>query len=163
MQTFLPYSDIKKSLACLDWHRLGKQRIEARQVYAAVKRVRGDTLEQLSVHDWERLEVTLQRRLRDEGKPRVGWTTHPCTVMWRNHAKALAYYGDLCILEWMSRGYRNTMPLLIRERDTIPLPEFIGDEEFHSSHRSNLLRKDTNYYGQFGWTESPDMEYKWPR
>lgn len=32
MQTFLPYPDFKKSLACLDDKRLGKQRVEAKQI-----------------------------------------------------------------------------------------------------------------------------------
>ena len=27
MQTFMPYSDIKKSVECLDYKRLGKQRV----------------------------------------------------------------------------------------------------------------------------------------
>jgi hypothetical protein len=33
MQTFLPYPNFKKSLACLDNKRLGKQRVEALQLY----------------------------------------------------------------------------------------------------------------------------------
>lgn len=32
MQTFLPYPDFRKSLACLDNKRLGKQRLEAQQI-----------------------------------------------------------------------------------------------------------------------------------
>ena len=36
MQTFLPYADFKKSAQCLDYKRLGKQRVEAFQVYKIV-------------------------------------------------------------------------------------------------------------------------------
>lgn len=32
----------------------------------------------------------------------------------------------------------------------------------HASHRSNLLRKEPEYYTQFGWTEPPDLPYVWP-
>lgn len=33
MQTFLPYPDFARSARCLDWRRLGKQRVEAMQIY----------------------------------------------------------------------------------------------------------------------------------
>ena len=33
MQTFMPYPDIVKSVRCLDYKRLGKQRVEAMQTY----------------------------------------------------------------------------------------------------------------------------------
>ncbi len=32
MQTFLPYTDFKQSARCLDYKRLGKQRLEARTI-----------------------------------------------------------------------------------------------------------------------------------
>lgn len=37
MQTFLPYPDFKKSLAALDYRRLGKQRVEAYQIIRTIK------------------------------------------------------------------------------------------------------------------------------
>jgi len=68
---------------------------------------------------------------RDRWKPDV-------IVRWRT------YYTDL----------RNSLP------DT-GLPVWIGDEELHASHRSNLLRKDPEHYGQFEWEEPDDLEYVW--
>jgi hypothetical protein len=41
-------------------------------------------------------------------------------------------------------------------------PSWLGDPQFHAAHRSNLLRKDPEYYGKFGWTEPDDLEYPWP-
>jgi hypothetical protein len=41
-------------------------------------------------------------------------------------------------------------------------PPWLGDEAFHASHRSNLLRKNPEWYGQFGWTEPDDLPYVWP-
>ena len=37
MQTFLPYKSFEKSAKCLDYKRLGKQRIETWQIYSALK------------------------------------------------------------------------------------------------------------------------------
>jgi hypothetical protein len=37
MQTFLPYPDFEKSMRVLDYRRLGKQRIEARQLLRALQ------------------------------------------------------------------------------------------------------------------------------
>ena len=44
----------------------------------------------------------------------------------------------------------------------IVYPHWLGDENFHSAHRSNLLRKDKEFYSQYLWTESDNMEYYWP-
>jgi hypothetical protein len=95
-----------------------------------------------------------------------GWTNHPAVKMWRGYEQALMVYHDICILEWVSRGYRNTMRLMSAPRvhDTYAFvpPPWFGDEAFHASHRSNLLRKDPSWYGQFGWAEPPTLPYVWP-
>ena len=43
----------------------------------------------------------------------------------------------------------------------IDYPHWFGNEQFHSSHRANLLRKDYEYYSQFGWEENPESPYVW--
>jgi hypothetical protein len=65
-----------------------------------------------------------------------------------------------CIREWISRGYNNTMK--IADVESFELPAWFGLDAFHASHRSNLLRKDWDWYSQFGWSESNDLEYYWP-
>ena len=70
-----------------------------------------------------------------------GWVNHPATKMWRNHIPALMYYHDLCIEEWVSRGFNNTMKMYHPEVESIIYPEWFGNEDFHRSHQSNLLRK----------------------
>ena len=35
-------------------------------------------------------------------------------------------------------------------------------KKIHASHRSNLLRKDPEFYGKYGWTEPDNLEYIWP-
>lgn len=110
-----------------------------------------------------------------------GWSRHPAALMWSGCELSLASYMSHVIAEWIDRGYRNSMvvPLLADEDGTVVLhsdyawiaelpdydavPSWLGDESFHASHRSNLLRKDADHYGRFGWTESSDMEYVWPK
>jgi hypothetical protein len=51
---------------------------------------------------------------------------------------------------------------LIMPTEEIVMPWWYGNRDLHASHRSNLLRKDDEYYGRFGWSESPDLPYWWP-
>ncbi len=135
MQTFLPYPDFAASARCLDDGRLGKQRVEAYQI---VRTLDGIT---------------------------HGWRNHPAVRMWRGHEGALVEYGLATCREWTSRGRADTVhdKLLVHARPRPwPLPDWIGDEALHASHRSNLLRKDPDWYGRFGWTDPPDLAYVWP-
>ena len=132
MQTFLPYKSFKKSLKSLDYKRLGKQRVEARQV----------------------LNI-----LRDKTQTK-GWRNHPITKMWEGYDNALAEYLNECICEWVHRGYNNTMEFA-KITDDVEYPHWLGNESFHSSHRANLLRKDYGYYSKFGWDEDEKNPYTW--
>jgi len=133
MQTFLPYPDFSESLSILDYRRLGKQRVEAMQIVNVLT-----------------------------GK-RNGWANHPAVIMWRGSIEALKLYHNIAILQWIDRGYNNTMQLYEINYDILSMPEWLGDPRIHASHRGNLLRKDPEYYGQFGWTEQPSNGYFWPR
>lgn len=135
MQTFLPYPDFEQTARCLDYRRLGKQRVEAYQIL---------------------------RILENRVDPaRRGWRSHPAVQMWRGYEDALRLYMNTIIAEWIRRGFRNTMTL--EPLDGPPtMPPWLGDPAFHAAHRGNLLRKDSDYYGQFGWSESPDLPYVWP-
>jgi hypothetical protein len=132
MQTFLPYPDFKKSVEVLDYKRLGKQRVETFQV----------------------LNILLGRTAT------TGWINHPVTKMWRGYEAALQTYQNYTISEWIKRGYKNTMQfenILIE----VKMPLWFGDDRLHKSHRSNLLRKDWEYYSQF-FKEDPSLPYFWP-
>ena len=140
MQTFLPYKNFEKSAQVLDWRRLGKQRVEGMQIINAI-----------------------EQKPRKDGKPYKGWVNHPCSVMWKPYVPALKHYTNIIITEWINRGYNNNMEFY--ETDKIVMPHWLGDERVHSSHRANLLRKDSEWYGQYGWDEaSRDVEtapYVW--
>ena len=136
MQTFLPYESFKKSASVLDYRRLGKQRVEGMQIINAI-----------------------------ENQNKQGWQNHPVTKMWTPYVNSLKYYTDVIIREWISRGYNNNMELygideLVKD-DMLTFPHWLGNEKFHSSPRANLLRKDYEYYSQFGWTENPNNPYVW--
>ena len=132
MQTFLPHESFKKSLKVLDWRRLGKQRVEAHQV----------------------LNVLLERT------DTKGWRNHPITKMWKGYEPALQLYFNMCVEEWVNRGYNNNM-LLEDITEPIVFPHWLGNDLFHSSHRANLLRKDKEYYSKFMWNEDSSNPYCW--
>jgi hypothetical protein len=138
MQTFLPLPDYRKTAKVLDRRRLGKQRVEAKQI----------------LHILIGLD------------PDSRWRNHPAVRMWKGHEKELARYGMAICREWQRRGYKDQqLPFFVEAfvgcRSCEPPPWF-GDALFHASHRSNLLRKKPEWYEQFGWTEPPDMPYVWP-
>lgn len=133
MQTFLPYASFSESAKVLDRQRLGKQRVETWQILRALC-------------------------------SGAGWMNHPVTKMWRGHASCLATYGIVICTEWIERGYRDTMlprfdPYLTDEPIS---PSWLGDEAFHRSHRSNLLRKNPTHYREFWPDEPDDLPYVWP-
>lgn len=133
MQTFLPYPNLKKSLKVLDSRRLGKQRVEAFQI----------------------LNVLLERT------ERKGWKNHPAVLMWKGHENGLKLYLNKAIKLWVSRGYRNTMKFEEIE-GKITFPSWFGNKDFHDSHKSNLLRKDNNFYFNFSKEVPDNLEYLWP-
>jgi hypothetical protein len=134
MQTFLAYPSFTESMHVLDDSRLGNQ------VY--------------------REGMTLLRG---------GWPNHPASKMWRGYEGALANYLMAGVHELYRRGKDYHDRPWCQElfsyavgSDMLSLPPWLGDPDFHASHRSNLLRKDPVWYGQFGWTEPDNLEYIWP-
>jgi hypothetical protein len=81
--------------------------------------------------------------------------------MWKDYVPALKLYMNYSIAEWIVRGFKNTMNFEQYIEEQVVLPPFIGNERFHSSHRANLLKKDPEFYSQYGWTENPQDPYVW--
>lgn len=142
MQTFMPYSNYLETAACLDRQRLGKQRVETKQLLLALGVPVGDHTPRKS-----------------------SWSNHPAARMWKGYEGSLAVYGWIVCMEWRERGYCDTLaPQFLqatRNRSITP-PPWLGDETFHASHRSNLLRKLPEWYGQFKWSEPDNLPYVWP-
>lgn len=148
MQTFLPYASFEESARVLDDRRLGKQRVECLQL----------------------LQVLLGRKLDTVlGTIRFhpkGWVNHPAAKMWHGYEDGLAKYMESICMEWQKRGFKDSC--LFKLQSLFPfyhdakLPQWVGSEAVHASHRSNLLRKEPGWYGRFGWSEPHDLPYIWP-
>jgi hypothetical protein len=39
------------------------------------------------------------------------------------------------------------------------MPHWLGKDLFHSSHRANLLRKDSGFYSKFNWNENSENPF----
>ncbi len=138
MQTFVPYPEFARSAACLDRARLGKQRIETKQLIKSLT------------------------------EPNYGWKNHPASKMWKGCVPALAQYGIAICDEWIRRGYvdnqRPWFETVFENRGSrfdYSLPSWWG-KEIHATHRAALLYKAPDWYAQFQWTEKPELNYHWP-
>jgi hypothetical protein len=144
MQTFLPDPDFSVSASLLDSKRLGKQRVEALQVFRA------------------------------QHVPGYGWRHHPAAAMWRGFDEALVAYGVAICDAWVALGHADTVrSTLVAELGRAPrsqaeldrlglLPPWLGDEAFHRSHRSALVRKDPQRYRAMFPDVPDDLPYVWP-
>ena len=140
MITFLPFPDFKESVRVLDYKRLGKQRVEAKQILDAI------------------LGVPTKKGLPQ----RKSLINHPVTQMWWDYPDALGMYMNECIEEWTRRGYKNTMPMWPIDIEP-EMPKWLGYEPFHSSHRSRLMQKDAEFYGKYDWQDDNTKPYLWYR
>ncbi len=132
MQTFLPLPDYLQSMRCLDKSRLGNQ-------------------------VW-REGLTLLRG---------GWPNHPASKMWRGHEFHLGLYlltGHQVLVERGKQYPIIKLKIMVEmdKFDNTGPPLWLGDENFHLSHRSNLLRKDYKYYSQFWPNDPTNLPYIWP-
>lgn len=136
MQTFLPYKSFTETAQILDRQRLGKQRVEAYQILRTLT----------GVSD--------------------GWRQHPAVKMWQGYDQALAYYGAVMCMEWIDRGYKDSLLQKFIDHmekcEEYKEPKWWGDTSFHLSHRSNLVRKFPEHYRQFFPEVPDDLPYIWP-
>lgn len=143
MQTFLPYSDFKKSAECLDKKRCWKQVVEAKQLLEVLKLSRGGhTLS------------SAQKRIRN----------HPACRMWVGYEKALSrYYNDfleVSIDKWKIKTEK-CQKIIFLDKHYI-IPDWNLYEPLHANHRGRLLAKNYDFYSQYGWSEKPVEENYYP-
>ena len=151
MQTFLPYIGSAESThayyeecaGLLDRERLGKQRVENFQIMKAL--LVGGT----------------------------GWDNHPAVKMWRGHEWSLLMYQDAICKEWIHQfGFKDTcldktILLYFKNADLESTadhsdPPWLYDKAIHTSHQSNLIRKDPEYYRKKFKGVPDDLPYIWP-
>lgn len=137
MQTFLPIADFVESAKVLDYKRLGKQRLECKQILQAIY-FNGGWASHPATKMWRGYERALGEY----------WLT-----MCREWA-ARGYTDNMSSQAGRFLASMQSVPLV--------LPHWFGCEKFHASHRSNLLRKNPTHYEKFGWSEGPHLPYVWP-
>lgn len=140
MQTFLPYSIYNLCVRCLDYRRLGKQRVECIQILKT------------------NLGLTTSK----------AWKNHPAVLMWKNNLYNLCEYSIIICKEWIKRGYKDNclkqilnLKTMVNE-DKNSKPFWLGNLDFHLSHQSNLLRKKPEYYGKYFPGIPNNLPYIWP-
>lgn len=158
MQTFLTSPDFRESATTLDRQRLGKQRVEVKQLATAL---------------W------IGPTLRGKATP---WYNHPAARMWNGYEQALLAYGVAICEEWIDRGYNDSILEWIGAFaeitgwyywETHHYPPWFNDPDFFSAHRAILLGKAKEsgrtdliaWYAAFGWAETPavrNKDGKWP-
>jgi hypothetical protein len=90
-----------------------------------------------------------------------GWSHHPIVKMWTGFENALKLYSNAMVTEWIRRGYRNNMGIYNLNGCEITFPWWLGNDEFHASHRAALLAKNYKHYSKYGWVEEPKIRYVW--
>ena len=139
MQTFLAYTDFKKSAEVLDGKRLNKQKIEV---------------------------LSILKSLYCQDKDKKGWKNHPAVKMWKNHENALVEYGLIICDEWIKRGYKDTcrdkISAYYNNDKPVVKPNWLNNR-FCLSHQSNLIRKKPEHYRIIFGNDIPDnLPYVWP-
>jgi len=168
MQTFLPYKDFAESAKCLDGQRLGKQRVEAKQILLTLQKGSHTCLS--CGWDSPGYAPDYCNRRGSHVWRATPWYNHPAVKMWRGSRAQLCLYGGAICIEWRTRRYRDTLYKWFRDEYAAafeveqgqPEPKWLGNEAFHRSHQSNLIRKLPEHY-QSLWPDVPnDLPYVWP-
>lgn len=139
MQTFITDYNPNISAKSLDNKRLGKQRVEAIQI----------------------ADCLLTKETR--------WKNHPAVKMWKGYEPFLIKVYLLSIInEWEARGFKNQKcadhwQRLYKKVKNQPIkyPDWIT-KEFIEAHRSNLIRKNTEFYESKFPDTKYGLKYIWP-
>jgi hypothetical protein len=125
MQTFCAYADLYDNFKCMDYQRLGKQRVECKQIYLILK----------------------------DSKYMPTYNNHPAVLQWKGYESALIDYAIRCCSEWKMRGYQDTLFHWFRklpEYQENPIyPWWWGNNDLHQSHRARLYQKNKVFYSSF--------------
>lgn len=147
MITWLPYPNLRLSVHVLDSGTLGEQLANCFKIlFVAARLRRGDN-----------------------------YRFHVCTRMWRDHHIAVAVLADACLREMEDRGHP---PIVLSPRtaeglkkynmpkdwldEPMVLPDWLGHERLHASHRATLKDRMNQWYAQFGWDEPAVSCLWWP-
>jgi len=178
MQTFLPDSDFKTSAKILDKKRCWKQVVEAKQLLC---NLHAENLPE----NWKLSKDYIFRKRLNYPITQMWKGYEELLKHYYNiflfHCKneheintKLPFFTDC---KWTifigpySKPYDIEDNVFIRILSTSKffykmntgniLPKWLGNENFHASHRSNLLRKKPEFYSKYKWKENSNNPYIW--
>jgi hypothetical protein len=138
VNTFITSNSLVECASVLDVKRLGKQRLECKEIINIL----------LGVSD--------------------GWSNHPAAKMWIGYVDALKVYCNHIVREWVFRGYDNNFEIYkFEDESAVLFPWWFVWAPFQLTHKCSLLRKDPDFYSQkFKLTsqeaEFMELGYIWP-
>jgi len=167
----MPYANFTISASVLDRSRLGKQRVECLQILKALKAGPYKCKScHIAVTHFNSYKTGYHCYNCESPLTKTPWYNHPAVQMWKKYETGLMLYLYEICSEWIRRGYKDTcwvkaIEVGFRPPNTdeiILLPDWLGNESFHLSHQSNLLRKNPEHYKQFFMGIPNDLPYVWP-
>lgn len=89
----------------------------------------------------------------------AAWKNHPAVRMWDGYIPALKAYANEIKKECLKRGFKSEK-IPFYDVKEFERPFWLGDIRVHTSHRSNLNRKDPSFY--YGFANYGIEGYYWP-
>ena len=149
MITFLPFEGFELCARALDKKRCWKQVVEAKQILCILHY-------ELAPSDWKESKAWINRN----------YINHPAIKMWIGYEEYLAVYYQLMLNASKNiHGINTDLPdHIIFDPVKQPYPWWLGNEDFHRSHRARLIEKDSDFYlpkfpNDKGFNEG---KYLWP-
>jgi hypothetical protein len=147
VNTFVTASTPEECASNLDNKRLGKQRVEAKQII--------DILESSHLNESK------------------GYSNHPIVAQWRGFTQALKVYYNAIFDEWEARGYKNDKlkryeivqdpalsHLVTKPNEVVVMfPKWFFNPIIHLTYKCDLYRKKPEYYGKIFNFTSDEKEY----
>jgi hypothetical protein len=133
--TFYVHSDPRMTAKCLDKRRLGKQRVEAKQIIDALTKGSG------------------------------GWINHPATKMWEGYTDALKDYFNIMCQEFIYRGGNQGMELYLLEKRPVYPPWTECHRVHYSHQARLVQKEPGHYFPIFQAVLPPEhlkYGYIWP-
>ena len=154
MNTWLPYEDFEKSVECLTDNHLRMQVTDCAKIL------------------YWRTGMPIDGRNASRQQ-----MLHPCVVQWDGYLSYLLDYSLEAMTQAQERTYYGTKKEEINKRveqilfivptvesrlDNSEKPHWLGDKDYHDSHKSNLMRVNS-FYKEYWITEvNEGLEYVWP-
>jgi len=153
MQTFIVAPTFKETAKLLDNKRLGKQRVETKQIIL--------TNQKFHAYRSNYTPLSVPSNL--------AWRNHPAVVMWRGYETMLALYGAAMCKEWIARGYADSLLSFFENiviKGVLEYPSWLTNPSTMDAviltHQQSLVFKDPTHYSPLFPGVKALYGYYWP-